>query len=101
MVNWYQINKLRMAKIIYLAFVNLVTPKAGAKHELLLNKPASGNLGACGCEGRWSAQGRTGAHRVVKHLRGMERAWAWGLQRHGTWRSVERKGAWSMKELKV
>jgi hypothetical protein len=29
-------------RIIYLTFVNLVTPKAGAKNELLFNKPASG-----------------------------------------------------------
>ncbi len=28
-------------QIIPLAFVNLVTPKTGAKHELLFNKPAS------------------------------------------------------------
>jgi hypothetical protein len=28
-------------KIISLAVENLVTPKAGAKHELLFNKPAS------------------------------------------------------------
>ncbi len=33
-----------MTKIIPLAIENLVTLKAGAKHELLLNKPASGRL---------------------------------------------------------
>jgi hypothetical protein len=31
-----------VTKIISPAFVNLVTPKAGAKHEHLFNKPASG-----------------------------------------------------------
>jgi hypothetical protein len=30
-----------VTKIVSLAFVNLVTPKAGAKHELLFNKQAS------------------------------------------------------------
>jgi hypothetical protein len=30
-----------MTKIISVAIVNLVTPKAGAKHELLFNKPAA------------------------------------------------------------
>ncbi len=33
-----------MTKIIILAIVKLVTPKAGAKHELLFNKPASASL---------------------------------------------------------
>ncbi len=31
-----------MTKIIPLNFINLVTPKAQAKHELLFNEPASG-----------------------------------------------------------
>ncbi len=30
-----------VTKIITLAVVNLVTPKAGAKHELLFNEPAT------------------------------------------------------------
>jgi hypothetical protein len=30
-----------VTKIISLAIVNLVTPKAGAKHELLFNKPTT------------------------------------------------------------
>ncbi len=30
-----------VTKIIFVTIMNLVTPKAGAKHELLLNKPAS------------------------------------------------------------
>ncbi len=30
-----------VTKIIYLIFINLVTPKAAAKRELLFNKPAS------------------------------------------------------------
>jgi hypothetical protein len=33
-----------VTKIISLTFVNLVTPKAAAKQELLLNKPASGSF---------------------------------------------------------
>ncbi len=33
-----------VTKIITLAIVNLVTPKVGAKHELLFNKPASGEV---------------------------------------------------------
>jgi hypothetical protein len=32
---------LSLTKIIPLAVVNLVTPKAGAKHELLFNEPSS------------------------------------------------------------
>jgi hypothetical protein len=38
-----------VTKIISLAFLNLVTPKAGAKHELLFNKPETGllNKGSC------------------------------------------------------
>jgi len=31
-----------VTKIIYLIFINLVTPKVGAKHELLFNKQATG-----------------------------------------------------------
>ncbi len=34
-----------MTKIKSLAAVNLVTPKAGAKHELFFNEPASVALG--------------------------------------------------------
>jgi hypothetical protein len=30
-----------VTKIISLIFINLVTPKVGAKHELLFNKPAT------------------------------------------------------------
>jgi hypothetical protein len=30
-----------VTKIIHLKFINLVTPKVPAKHELLFNKPAS------------------------------------------------------------
>jgi hypothetical protein len=33
-----------VTKIIFLTIINLVTPKAGARHELLFNKPASGLL---------------------------------------------------------
>jgi hypothetical protein len=33
-----------VTKIIPLAIENLVAPEAGAKHELLFNKPASGTL---------------------------------------------------------
>jgi hypothetical protein len=32
-----------VAEIISLTIMNLVTPKVGAKHELLLNKPALAN----------------------------------------------------------
>jgi hypothetical protein len=31
-----------VTKVISLALASLVTPKAGAKHELLFNEPASG-----------------------------------------------------------
>jgi hypothetical protein len=33
-----------MTKIIFATIMNLVTPKAGAKHELLFNEPAIGFL---------------------------------------------------------
>ncbi len=36
-----QIAQQSVTKIISLEVVNLVTPKPGAKHELLFNKPAS------------------------------------------------------------
>jgi hypothetical protein len=40
-----------VTKIIILAIVKLITPKAGAKHELLFNKPISGAglLNKCSC----------------------------------------------------
>ncbi len=31
-------------KIISLTIMNLITPKAGAEHELLFNEPASGHI---------------------------------------------------------
>ncbi len=93
------VNCLQTHKIINsLTFVNLVTPKAGAKHELLLNKPSSGELGVCSCDGHWSAQGRTWAHRGVKHLRGMERAWAWSLQGHIGCKGMGPTEAWNVEE---
>jgi hypothetical protein len=33
-----------VTKIIYVTMMNLVAPKAGAKHELLFNKPAPNSL---------------------------------------------------------
>ncbi len=36
-----QVAQQSVTKIITSPFVNLVTPKTGAKHEILLNKPAS------------------------------------------------------------
>ncbi len=37
-----QVTQQSVTKIIPVTIVNLVTPKAGAKHELFLNKPTSG-----------------------------------------------------------
>jgi hypothetical protein len=36
-----QVAQQSVTKIMSLTIMNLVTPKAGAKHELLFNKPAS------------------------------------------------------------
>jgi hypothetical protein len=38
-----------VTKLITLIFINLVTPKARAKHELLFNEPASGLLNKRSC----------------------------------------------------
>ncbi len=40
-----------MTKIISVTIMILVTPKAGAKHELLFNKPASGYQEEFNCTG--------------------------------------------------
>ncbi len=47
LLNMYALLKVAqqsVTKIISLTFVNLVTPKAGAKQELLLNRPEAGLL---------------------------------------------------------
>ena len=41
-VSQTEVAQQSVTKIISVTIVNLVTPKAGAKHELLLNEPASG-----------------------------------------------------------
>jgi hypothetical protein len=39
-----QVTQQSVTKLIPVTMVTLVTPKAGAKHELLFNKPTSGLL---------------------------------------------------------
>jgi hypothetical protein len=40
--NWTYVAQESVTQIISLTILNLATPKAGAKHELLYNEPASG-----------------------------------------------------------
>jgi hypothetical protein len=58
-----------VTKIIFLTFVNLVTPKAGAKHKLLFNKQhlvheaEAGLLNKCSCLAR-----ALGVTKVIKMI---------------------------------
>jgi hypothetical protein len=38
------VSQQSVAKILSRVFINLVTPKVGAKHELLFNEPATGHM---------------------------------------------------------
>jgi hypothetical protein len=73
-----------MAKIISLTFVNLVTPKAGAKHDFCSTNRPLESLGHVAVKGIW-------AHRGVKHVG------AWGLQGHIACKGMGPAEAWNME----